>query len=77
MVELMKPLLHGNHDKHSTTKCFFAVSCKNVVKNYLISNASIFNFYNLGQNRWDIFVCIFQSCQKFHIQELTCKTLLV
>ena len=45
MVELMKLLLHGNHDNHSTTKCFFAISCKNVVKNHPISNASrVHNF---------------------------------
>ena len=34
MVELMKSRLHGNHDNHSTTKCFFAISCKNIVKNH-------------------------------------------
>ena len=38
MIELIKPLLHGNHDNHSTIKCFFAIYCKNVVKNHPISN---------------------------------------
>ena len=32
MLELIKPLLYGNHDNHSTTKCFFANYCKNLVK---------------------------------------------
>ena len=53
MVELVKTRLHGNHDNHSTTKCFFAISCKNVFKNHPSSNASIFNFktLNLSSNR--------------------------
>ena len=45
MVELMKSRLDGNHDNHSTSKCFFAISCKNVVKSHPISNASwVYNF---------------------------------
>ena len=48
MVELMKLRLHGNHDSHSTTKCFFAISSKNVVKNHLISNASRIHNFKLG-----------------------------
>ena len=41
----MKSLLHGNHDNHSTTKCSFAISCKNAVKNGPISNAfGVHNF---------------------------------
>ena len=44
MVELIKSLLHGHHDNHSTTN-FFAISCKNVVKNHPVSNASwVHNF---------------------------------
>ena len=38
MLELMKPLLFGNHDNHSTIKCFFANYCKNALKNHTISN---------------------------------------
>ena len=45
MVELMKSRLHGNHDNHSTTKCFLAIPSINVVKNQPISNASsVHNF---------------------------------
>ena len=33
-------LSHGNHDDHSTTLCFFANYCNNVVKNYPVSNTS-------------------------------------
>ena len=40
MLELMKPLLHGNNDSHSNTKCFLTISCKNVVKIHPNSNAS-------------------------------------
>ena len=40
LAELMKPSLYGNHGNHSTTKCIFAVSRKNVVKNHPISNSS-------------------------------------
>ena len=41
----MKSCLHGNHDNHSTTECFSAISCKNVLKNYKISDASwVYNF---------------------------------
>ena len=45
MVELMISRSHGSHDNHSTTKCFLAISSKNVVKNHPISNASrVHNF---------------------------------
>ena len=47
MVELVKSRLHGNHDNHSTTKCFCAISCKNVVKSYPISNASCAHNFEL------------------------------
>ena len=47
MVELVKSRLGGNHDNHSTTKCFFAISCKNVVKNHQISNASCVHNFKL------------------------------
>ena len=47
MVELVESRLHGNHDNHSITKCFFAISCKNVVKNHPISNASCVHNFQL------------------------------
>ena len=50
MSKLMKPLLYGNHDNHSTTKSFFANYCKNVAKIFPISNVSettILNFETL------------------------------
>ena len=50
MVELMKSDLHGNHDNHSSTKYFFVISSKNVVKNHPISKdpeSTIFNFKTL------------------------------
>ena len=47
MVELVKSRLHGNHDNHSTAKCFFAISCKNVVKNHPISNVSCVHNFQL------------------------------
>ena len=50
MVELMELRLHGNYDNRSTTKCFFAISSKNVVKNHPISNASWVHNFQL-QNR--------------------------
>ena len=40
LAELMKQSLYGNHGNHSTTKCFFAISRKNVVKNHPISKGS-------------------------------------
>ena len=43
----MKLCLHGNHENHSTTKCFFAISCKNVVKNHPILNASLVHNFKL------------------------------
>ena len=49
MVELMKSPLHGNHDNYSTTKCFFAISCKNVVKItqfQMLPESTIFNVKN-------------------------------
>ena len=57
MVGLMKSSFYGNHDNHSTTKCFFGISCtKYVVKSYPISNASwVHNFQLQNRNR-SIFV---------------------
>ena len=40
-----------SHDSHSTTKCFYAISCKNVVKNHPIQmhpESTIFNFKTLN-----------------------------
>ena len=39
IADLMKSRLHGNHDNYSTTRCFFAIFCRNVVKNHPILNA--------------------------------------
>ena len=40
MLELMKPLLYGNNDNHSITKCFFLpIVEKKCTKKYPISNA--------------------------------------
>ena len=36
MLELIKPLLYGNHDNHLTTKCFLPN-----IKDHPISNASL------------------------------------
>ena len=55
MVELIKPLLQGNHDNHLTTKFFFAISCENVVKNHPILNASWdHNFQLQDPKLWDL-----------------------
>ena len=51
MVELMKSRLHGNHDNHSTTKCFSAISCNNVVKNHPISNAFLVHNFQLQNSK--------------------------
>ena len=51
MVELMKYRLHDNHDNHSTIKRFFAISCKNVVKNHPISNASRVHNFQLQNSK--------------------------
>ena len=48
----MKSRLHGNHDNHSTTKYFFAISCKNVVKKItqfqVLSESTILKFKTLN-----------------------------
>ena len=51
MAKLMKLHLHGNHDNHSTTKCFFAISSENVVKNHPISNASWVHNFQLSKHK--------------------------
>ena len=55
MFELIKPLLYGNHDNHSTTKYFFANYCKNVVKItqfQMFAEITTFNFKTLEIVRW-------------------------
>ena len=47
----MKSRLHGNHDNHSTTKWFFAIFSKNVVKNDPISNASWVHNFQLQNSK--------------------------
>ena len=65
MLELMKPLLYVYHDNHSTTKCFFAISSKNVVKNHPISNASCVHNFKLQDSR---------LCDMIDLSLLTSKT---
>ena len=53
----MKSRLHGNHDNHSTTKCFFATSCKKRSKKspsfkcFLSTQFSTSKLYTLWSNR--------------------------
>ena len=50
LLELLKPLLYGNHDNYSITECLFTNYRKNVVKNIqlqMLPEIIIFNLMRL------------------------------